>query len=93
MQKDQFTNDAPGRLVAARHAATLQYPASDYLAFIPDPLPPTLAMNEALTRERRLAELVNAAYGLTPEDVELLWATAPPRMPVGRGDAIEDVRE
>ncbi|MBP1467705.1 Eco57I restriction-modification methylase domain-containing protein [Candidatus Chloroploca sp. M-50] len=49
--------------------------------------------HEALTLERRLAELVNAAYGLTPEDVELLWATAPPRMPVGRGDAIEDVRE
>lgn len=39
---------------------------------------------EALTLERRLAALVNAAYGLTPEDVELLWRTAPPRMPVGR---------
>jgi hypothetical protein len=38
----------------------------------------------ALTMERRLAELVNRAYGLTPEEVELLWATAPPRMPVGR---------
>ena len=35
--------------------------------------------------ERRLAALVNAAYGLTPEDVELLWRTAPPRMPAGRG--------
>jgi len=31
--------------------------------------------------ERRLAELVNAAYGLTPADVDLLWRTAPPRMP------------
>jgi hypothetical protein len=39
---------------------------------------------EALTLERRLADLVNLAYGLTPEDVELLWRTAPPRMPVGR---------
>ena len=28
--------------------------------------------------------LVNAAYGLTPDEVELMWATAPPRMPVGR---------
>ena len=31
--------------------------------------------------ERRLADLVNAAYGLTPEEVALLWSTAPPRMP------------
>jgi hypothetical protein len=38
---------------------------------------------EALRLERRLAELVNAAYGLTPEDVALLWETAPSRMPVG----------
>ncbi|WP_371879134.1 Fic family protein [Candidatus Chloroploca mongolica] len=48
--------------MAARHAATLQYPASDYLAFIPDPLPPTLAMNTELVRalsdaDRALGEL------------------------------------
>jgi hypothetical protein len=39
---------------------------------------------KALVMERRLADLVNRAYGLTPEEVRLLWATAPPRMPVGR---------
>ena len=38
----------------------------------------------ALAMERRLAELVNRAYGLTAAEVELLWTTAPPRMPVGR---------
>jgi hypothetical protein len=38
----------------------------------------------ALAMEQRLADLVNRAYGLTPAEVELLWATAPPRMPVGR---------
>ena len=38
----------------------------------------------AQTMELRLADLVNRAYGLTPDEVELLWATAPPRMPVGR---------
>ncbi|MEI6778786.1 MAG: Eco57I restriction-modification methylase domain-containing protein [Chloroflexales bacterium] len=38
--------------------------------------------SEALGLERRLASLVNAAYGLTPEDVEVLWRSAPPRMPV-----------
>jgi hypothetical protein len=39
---------------------------------------------EALMLERRLASLVNQAYGLTAEELELLWRTAPPRMPVGR---------
>ncbi len=36
---------------------------------------------EALQLERQLSDLVNQAYGLTPEEVALLWATAPPRMP------------
>jgi hypothetical protein len=36
---------------------------------------------EARTLERQVAELVNAAYGLTPEEVALMWTTAPPRMP------------
>lgn len=39
---------------------------------------------EALRLERRLADLVNQAYGLTPEDIDLLWRTAPPRMPESR---------
>jgi hypothetical protein len=32
--------------------------------------------------ERALSEIVNQAYGFTPEDVALMWRTAPPRMPV-----------
>ena len=35
---------------------------------------------EALLLEHRLSDLVNAAYGLTPDEVALLWQTAPPRM-------------
>jgi len=62
MQIDQFVKDAPGRLVAARHEATPQYPASDYIAFIPHPLPPTLLMDTTLVRalsdaDRALGEL------------------------------------
>jgi hypothetical protein len=38
---------------------------------------------EASHQERRVAELVNAAYGLTAAEVALLWETAPPRMPAG----------
>jgi len=37
---------------------------------------------EAVGLERRVSDLVNAAYGLTAEEVALLWQTAPPRMPV-----------
>ncbi|HVS40588.1 MAG TPA: N-6 DNA methylase [Gemmataceae bacterium] len=36
---------------------------------------------EARALERHVAELVNAAYGLTAEEVALMWKTAPPRMP------------
>ncbi|MGE5191833.1 MAG: Eco57I restriction-modification methylase domain-containing protein [Deltaproteobacteria bacterium] len=36
---------------------------------------------EGLQLERRLSDLVNEAYGLTPDEVALMWETAPPRMP------------
>ncbi|MDP8900117.1 MAG: hypothetical protein M3N33_03015 [Actinomycetota bacterium] len=39
------------------------------------------ARAEAARLECRLSDLVNKAYGLSPEEVELLWSTAPPRMP------------
>ena len=37
---------------------------------------------ELLSLERRVSDLLNAAYGLTPADVALMWSTAPPRMPI-----------
>jgi hypothetical protein len=43
--------------------------------------PARAAADEALARERRLPDLVNAAYGLTPDEVLLMWETAPSRMP------------
>jgi hypothetical protein len=45
-------------------------------------LPAQAVAKEALASERKISDLVNEAYGLTPEDVELMWATAPPRMPI-----------
>jgi hypothetical protein len=36
---------------------------------------------EAQQLERRVADLVNAAYELTTEEIALMWRTAPPRMP------------
>ena len=40
----------------------------------------TLA-GEAGTLEARVSDLVNAAYGLTQDEIALMWDTAPPRMP------------
>ena len=39
---------------------------------------------ETLKLERALSDLVNQAYALTPAEIDLLWQTAPPRMPVTR---------
>jgi Eco57I restriction-modification methylase/TaqI-like C-terminal specificity domain/Putative RNA methylase family UPF0020 len=45
-------------------------------------LPPRRAeAAEALGLEQQIAALVDDAYGLLPQDVRLLWETAPPRMP------------
>jgi len=41
----------------------------------------TLA-GEAAALEARVSDLVNAAYGLTPDEIALMWQTAPPRMPL-----------
>ena len=46
---------------------------------------------EIFSLERRLSNLVNNAYGLTPEEVNLMWQSAPPRMPfTPAGLAIEE---
>ena len=37
---------------------------------------------EAARLEAELSDLVCEAYGLTPEEIELMWQTAPPRMPI-----------
>ncbi|MBU1212206.1 MAG: Eco57I restriction-modification methylase domain-containing protein [Alphaproteobacteria bacterium] len=43
--------------------------------------PARQARAEIFTLENQLSNLVNEAYGLTPEEVALMWRTAPPRMP------------
>ena len=37
---------------------------------------------EAMKLEHEISDLVNAAYGLTPDEIALMWETAPPRMPI-----------
>jgi hypothetical protein len=44
-------------------------------------IPAKEARAESGGLERRLSDLVNKAYGLTEEEISLMWSTAPPRMP------------
>ena len=37
---------------------------------------------ETLKLERTLSDLVNQAYALTPAEIDLMWKTAPSRMPI-----------
>ena len=50
---------------------------------------------EALALERHVSDLVNSAYGLIPAEVDLLWRTAPPRMPLAQhnGTPSEEIDE
>jgi hypothetical protein len=52
-------------------------------------IPARDAAADILALERKLADLVNAAYGLTPDEVALMWRPAPPRMPL---DPKEELR-
>jgi len=71
------------RKLSAAEVARLRQEYVDTLA------PARAAAGDILNLERRLSDLVNAAYGLTPEDVALMWRTAPPRMPL---DPTEELR-
>jgi hypothetical protein len=57
------------------HAATIE-PARKLVA-------------ETFALERQLSDIVNAAYGLTPEEVALMWRTAPPRLPLNPASELE----
>jgi hypothetical protein len=52
-------------------------------------IPARNAAAEILALERKLSDLVNDAYGLTPDKVVLMWRTAPPHMPL---DPTEELR-
>ncbi|MGE5603087.1 MAG: class I SAM-dependent DNA methyltransferase, partial [Nitrososphaerales archaeon] len=62
--------------------AALKDLKSTYAAHV---LPLRTLVDRMATTERQVAAWVNAAYGLTAEDVALMWKTAPPRMPAGVG--------
>lgn len=46
---------------------------------------------EAAQLEKRLSDLVNQAYGLTPEEVDLLWSTALRPAEQGHADTLNSL--
>jgi len=84
---DPFALDADGFAAALRRAlprkrrltsAELDAMAREHAASV---APTALRLAQAARHERRLAALVEQAYGLTAEERALMWRTAPPRMP------------
>jgi hypothetical protein len=43
--------------------------------------------------ERMLSDIVNEAYGLTPEEIHLMWRSAPPRMPFTPAGLATEINE
>ncbi len=62
-------------------AAALRNLRDEYVRSID---PARALAGEALRLEQEINNLVNEAYGLTPEEIDLMWKTAPPRMPITR---------
>jgi hypothetical protein len=81
LSTDQFLS-AIGKALGKKRAltaATIGHVRDEYTRTV-EPVARRLA--SALQYERALSDIVNAAYGLTPEEVALMWRTAPPRMPL-----------
>jgi Eco57I restriction-modification methylase len=81
LDSESFVNEARKR--RARNSplslAALRSLRDEHNATI---IPAQALAKEARTLERKISDLVNEAYGLTPEEVRLVWETAPPRMPI-----------
>ncbi len=85
---DPFALDADAFAAALRRAlprmrrlsaAELGAMAREHSASV---APVALRLAQGRKHERRLAALVEQAYGLTEEERALMWRTAPPRMPL-----------
>ena len=50
---------------------------------LPRSIEPACALAaDTLNLERTLSDLVNQDYALTPAEIDLMWKTSPPRMPI-----------
>jgi type I restriction-modification system DNA methylase subunit len=82
LDSDSFVREVKKRKPAAQSNLTPAAIASLRRAFDDYALPAQRRRAEALPLERRISDLINQAYGLTPDEIDLMWKTAPPRMPI-----------
>jgi hypothetical protein len=78
LDADAFVAEVRKGRKGALSAAALKAIRDEYAASV---APARALLAEAGTLERQVSDLVNEAYGLSPADVDLMWRTAPPRMP------------
>ena len=91
LSRDEFVDEVTKRRKAAGKLkpADLKYLREIYDEYA---VPIQARRRQARVMEKRLAEQVNRAYGLTPDEVELLWATAPPACPWGVSGGVSSCR-
>jgi hypothetical protein len=54
-------------------------------------VPARNAAADILIVERKLSDLVNAAYDHAPDEVALMWRTAPPRIPLNPAEELRRI--
>ena len=69
-------------------------PLLDHLDLLPHLEPPALEASNRSTFHHvsmgaRLSDIVNVAFGLTPYEIQFMWATAPHRMPSPPDDSAD----
>ena len=79
---DAFAQALRTALPARRKNLSAAAVAAIHAEYAATVVPVAARLAEAARLEQELADLVNRAYGLTPDDERLMWATAPPRMPI-----------
>ncbi len=80
LDADAFVDEVKkGRKKKALSVAEVKRLKDEYAASV---VPLQGLAREAEVLERRVSDIVNAAFGLTPDEVKLMWDTAPPRMPI-----------
>ncbi len=83
LDTDAFVNEVR-RVRGKKHpltSAALRTLREEHAATI---VPAQALAAKALAIEHRISDLVNKAYDLTPEEIDIIWKTAPPRMPISQ---------
>lgn len=85
--------EAVRKVLPKRRKMTVAEVAAIKAAHAETVAPITARLTEAAALERDLSAVVNAAYGLTPEEEALVWRTAPPRMPIAPPHGLQAAEE